>query len=121
MSPALGAAAVFAEDLFNGVLGHSVSVPSIGTTQSQIFGNDPERVSLLLINLSINTIYVGFDEAVGANKGIILEANGGYVSFNAKDDFILTTLQMNAVATGANSNLYVLTQTRIAVARKDIE
>lgn len=121
MSPALGAAAVFAADLFNGVLGHSVAVSDIGTTQSQILGNDPERVSLLLINLSVNTIYVGFDEAVGSSKGIILEANGGYVSFNAKDDFILTTLQMNAIAIAALSSLYVLTQTRIAKADREVE
>ena len=111
----VGAAALFAEKEFGGVLAHSFIIQSIGLTHSQIFGNDPDRVWTLLQNLSANIIYAGYDEGVSSTRGIILAANGGLVSFSARTDYILPTLQMNALATVANSEMLVLTMRRIAL------
>ena len=113
MAEHFGAAAEFSNLRFDGVLAHSNEVVSVGTGQQQIMGNDPERVSVLLINLSANTIFIGFNEGVGSSDGILLGANGGSVAYDVTNDYILPTLQVNAVATGAASSLYVLTQRRI--------
>lgn len=108
-----GAAAEFSQVRFDGVLAHTNEVISVGTTQQQIMGNDPERVSVLLINLSSNTIFIGFNEGVGSSDGIILTPSGGNVAYDVTNDYILPTLQVNAVADGITSDLYVLTQRRI--------
>jgi len=113
MAEHFGAAAEFSNRRFDGILAHTNEVVSVGVAQSQVMGNDPERVSVLLINLSANTIYVGFNEGVGSTNGIILTPLGGSVAYDVTNDYILPTLQVNALATGAGSNLYVLTQRRI--------
>ena len=115
MAQHFGAAAEFANRRFGGILAPLDTVVSVGTTQGQVLGNDPERVTVLLINLSSNTIFVGFNEQVGSGNGIILTPSGGNVSYNVEDDFLIPTLQVNAVADGANSALYVLSQRRITV------
>ena len=111
----VGAAALFAEKEFGGVLAHTFEIQSIGVTHSQAFGNDPDRVWTLLQNLSPNIIYAGYDEGVSSTRGIILAANGGLVSFSARTDYILPTLQINVLAAAAASSLLVLTLRRIAL------
>ena len=111
----VGAAALFAEKEFGGVLAHTFEIQFIGLTHSQVFGNDPDRVWTLLQNLSANIIYAGYDESVSSTRGIILAANGGLVSFSARTDYILPTLQMNVLSTVAASELLVLTLRRIAL------
>ena len=110
-----GAAAEFANRRFGGILAPQDTVVSVGTSQVQILGNDPERVTVLLINMSGNTIFIGFNEQVGSTNGIILTPSGGNVSYNVEDDFLIPTLQVNALAGGAASLLYVLSQRRITV------
>lgn len=110
----LGAAAELAQRKFGGPLEESDSVESIGVTASRIFGNDPERVFVLLVNLSNNTIYVAFDSGVAAARGIVLASNGGNYQVNAEEDGTLPIREMFAVSTGASSNLYVVTQKRFA-------
>jgi len=79
------------------------------------FGNDPDRVWYLLQNLSANIIYVGPDEGVSSTRGVILAGNGGLISYSARTDYIMPTLQVIAVASAANSNLLVFSMRRIAL------
>jgi len=111
----IGAAAEFNNAKFGGILAARDEVVNAGTDVVQVLGNDPERVSVLLINLSLNTIYIGFNESVGSANGIILTPGGGAVAYDVENDFLIPTLQVNALATGANSSLYVLSQRRIAL------
>jgi hypothetical protein len=108
-----GAAAVFARRQLGGDVGETEAVESIGTTASKVLDNDPERVTALLVNMSANTIYLAFDEAVSSTRGIILAANGGTLITSVRDDFMLPTHSFWAVASAAASNLYVLTSRRI--------
>lgn len=119
MAQIYGAAAEFAQREFGGIIAHTFSIQSIGTTFSSVVGNDPERVSIFVQNLSANTIYLGYDQAVSSSRGIILPANGGGIGFNAKDDQILSTLALFTVATGALSDLLVLTQRRIRATNEE--
>ena len=113
-----GANALLAEKDFSGVLDEVSEVDSIGTSASEIFGNDPERVFVLLVNLSANTMYIGFNEQVGSSNGIVLSANGGSLILNSKDDYTLTGRSLFALAAGAASNLYKLSMRRDAVIKE---
>ena len=110
----LGAAAEYIEKRYGGGMAETVAVESVGTTQSQVVRNDPERVFALLVNLSTNTIYIGYDQSVSASRGIVISPSGGTYQVDVEEDFILPNRSLYAVATGAGSSLYVLTVRRIS-------
>lgn len=110
----LGAAAEFIERKYGGAVGETLAVESVGVTQSRILRNDPERVFVLLVNLSVNTIFVGYDEQVSATRGILLASNGGTYQVDVEEDFTLPINALFALSTGAASNLFVVTVRRIA-------
>ena len=109
----LGAAAEFIELKYGGAVGETITVESVGVAQSRILRNDPERVFVLLVNLSVNTIFVGYDEQVSSGRGILLGSNGGTYQVDVEEDFTLPINSMFALATGAASNLFVVTVRRI--------
>lgn len=90
------------------------SVESVGTSAAEVLRNDPDRVFVLLVNLSLNTVYVGFDQGVGSSLGIVLASNGGSYQADVEEDMTLPSRSMFAVATGASSSLYVLTLRRLS-------
>lgn len=55
-------------------------------TPTQIAMNNPNRFEIILMNISIDNIYVGFTSDVGISKGILLAASGGEIGFVARDD-----------------------------------
>jgi hypothetical protein len=83
-------------------------VSSLGTTSVQICLNNPRRMSLIVINLSANTVYVRPSFAASSSAGIVLSPNGGYLSLNAEDDYILQTLEWWGVASAASSAILVI-------------
>lgn len=107
-----GAAAHWIAREYGGRMEENTVVESIGVTASSVIPNDPERLFLLLVNLSTNLMYIGFDEQVGAGRGIFLAANGGSYVVDVREDLVLPTYQHFAVSTGNNSNLYVLSVRR---------
>lgn len=116
-----GAASEFIEAKYGGPVEDLVAVVSVGTTAAEVIRNDPERVFLLFVNLSVNTMHVGFDAAVGAARGIVLAANGGTYQIDVEEDFTLPTRSHFVISTGALSNLYVLTVRRFAKAPVEAE
>lgn len=110
-----GAAAEFIERKYGGAVGELTAVESVGTTAAEVLRNDPERVFVLMVNLSVNTIYVGFDQRVSSSRGIVLASNGGSYQADVEEDFTLPIRSMFAVSTLAGSNLYVVTVRRISV------
>ena len=109
-----GAAAEFIARKYGGAVGELVAVESVGTTAAEVLRNDPERVFALLVNLSVNTIYVGFDGLVSSARGIVLAPNGGSYQVDVEEDFTIPINSMFAVATAASSNLFVTTVRRIS-------
>jgi len=110
----LGAAAEFIEGKYGGPVAETEEVVSVGITATQIMRGDPERVFALLVNMSVNSIFVAFDEAVGAGRGIVLASNGGTYQVDVEEDFTIPIRSMWALSTGVLSNLYVITVRRIA-------
>lgn len=107
-----GAASEYVASLFKGEFEDNVATLSVGTSQEQLIKPDSERVFLLVVNLSVNAMYLGFDEQVSSSRGIKLSPNGGFIIYNARDDFILPTRGFHIVADVAASTAYFLSMKR---------
>lgn len=76
---------------------------SVGTSSSQVLAANTNAKYRAFCNDSANTIYLCFTGTAVVGKGIRLNANGGSVMF----DRYVPNGAVNAIATGASSNLTV--------------
>ena len=113
-----GSAAEFLRDRYAGELTEPEATATVGTTISSIVESNPDRLGLLILNLSTNTVFVAIENNPSATNGIRLGANGGSVAFNVTDDGMIQTRAMFALATGAASSVYVLELTRFIADRQ---
>jgi len=113
-----GAAAEFLRNRYAGELSEDESTTTIGTTVSEVVGSNPDRLGLLILNLSNNTVFVGIENNVSTTNGIRLGANGGSVAFNVTDDGMIQTRALYGIATGAGSQIYVLSLSRFIADRQ---
>jgi hypothetical protein len=80
------------------------TVISVGTSSGSVLSADANRTFLLLINDSSNVIYISLaGNTAMLNGGQRLNANGGSLLL----DRYVPVSAINAIATGANSNLLV--------------
>lgn len=110
--PKLPAPFHLAATKYRGILLVEEAAVTVGVTSTEVSGGDPERVNMVLINLSPANIYIAPRVVPTTGRGILLGASGGGVVFDAEIDGILTTLQWFGVATAAGSTLYRVTQRR---------
>jgi len=103
-----GAAAQLSERQFGGRIVELETNPVVGTDAAEYLGADPERVLLLIVNLSSSLVMIGFRNDVSLNNGIRLGANGGSLRLDALEDGTLVTRQIWAVADAAASQTYAL-------------
>lgn len=77
---------------------------TVGTSSAQVVASNASRKSLVLINTSSNSISfgIGSNPAV-INRGITLTPNGVWES----DEYSYVTSAINAIASGASSNLTI--------------
>lgn len=113
-----GAAAEFLRERYKGELTEDETSVTVGTAVSTVIGSNPDRLGLLILNLSANTVYVSIDNSVSATNGIRLGANGGSVSLNVTDDGMIQTRTWYGLATGAGSSVYVLDLNRFIADRQ---
>jgi hypothetical protein len=113
-----GAAAEFLRDRYAGELTERETATIVGTTVSSIVESNPDRLGLLILNLSTDTVFVAIENNPSATNGIRLGANGGSVAFNVTDDGMIQTRAMFALSTGAASSVYVLELTRFIADRQ---
>jgi hypothetical protein len=83
-------------------------VSSVGTSAAKVLNNNPDRIGWLIINLSANTLYIAYSPDVSSSKGIQIAANGGTASSIVTEDGEAVANEVWAVATGANSSIYVV-------------
>lgn len=81
---------------------------AIGLTAEPVLRQNPDRVFWLIVNLSVNVVYLAFDQDVGPTKGIWLDANGGWASMAVDEDGEAVGYGVYGVATGADSAIYVI-------------
>lgn len=81
-------------------------ITSIGTTAGLVLSNNPDRLAWVITNLSVNVMYVGYNNDVASTKGIYLDKNGGSIGAIWKQDFQATSWEVFIVAAGASSAVY---------------
>ena len=59
---------------------------TVGTTPTLILQNNPDRIFWLVVNLSNNNGYLGWDTKVSSTRGLFVAGNGGFVSANIEED-----------------------------------
>ncbi len=80
-----------------------LGVSTIGTAFSKIYAVDPNRLGLIFVNLSANTLTAHFDNTVTLTKGIVCGPNGGGYALVWEEDFELTSSEWFAIASAAAS------------------
>lgn len=109
----IGAALQFWRDQFGGVAVENEATVSIGAAVASVINGNGDRLGLLIMNLGTNNTFVGVSSLVSSSFGILLGANGGFLSMNVRDDFTMQTRQWFAVTpSGGSSTLYTLELTR---------
>lgn len=110
--PTTGAARLYLQQRFGGFFRESESVPVSAAVAASVVNGHPDRLGLLVVNLGVNTVTLGLDGTISANKGFEIAPGGGGVSFDVDEDFTLVTRQFFAVSPAGNSQLYVLEMIR---------
>lgn len=59
---------------------------TVGTTPTELWRNNPDRITLLFINLGATSVYLNVDANVSSTNGIFLAAGGGSVILLAEED-----------------------------------
>jgi hypothetical protein len=78
---------------------------SVGATAARLFINDPDRLGFLVVNLSVNNLFIGPFPDVSATKGILLGPNGGNISLVWFEDFEICAWEWFAIGSAANTTL----------------
>jgi hypothetical protein len=101
-------AAAYAEQLFGGITKCVSTLVPVTTGQVQLLANNPRRIFWYVQNVAVNNMYVMRPDDLANNIGVLLGANGGWVSMRLQYDGEAVTEAIwgtNLVATG---NAYVM-------------
>lgn len=77
---------------------------SVGAGSGQVVASNANRKGLTLVNTSGNRISLGFGNAAVLDSGITLNPGGGVF---VMDEYCFSTQAVNAIASGAGSNLAI--------------
>ena len=99
---------------YGGFAGHAELLTTIGTTRIQVLNNDPERSSVVFVNVGADFIHVTPSTKIASGSGIALGPNGGFLSVLLPEDAPLPSMPWHAVADSAGNDLYILTTVRVA-------
>jgi len=79
----------------------------VTTSVTEIVKGNPDRLMIIVINLGANDIWVGFDREIATNRGILLTANGGFLTLTADEDMELVGYPIYGVAATGTNRVYV--------------
>jgi hypothetical protein len=83
-------------------------VSSVGVAAVRLVRQNPKRVGFLVVNLSLNNMYIRPARAASSSAGVRLDANGGNASVWFEQDGEVTGWEWFVVADGAASPVLVL-------------
>lgn len=81
---------------------------AIGTSVVKILGNNPNRLAWIIVNLSVNTLYIALTNDPSSSKGILIGANGGTATMIWNEDFETTGWEVWAVGSASNTFTYII-------------
>jgi len=80
----------------------------VNTGVTKVAKNNPDRLFLLVINLSDVNMQLGFFPDTSATKGMLLAAAGGTVTLSADEDAELVGYEFNVYSPGDAKAIFVL-------------
>lgn len=83
-------------------------VTELETTVLLVVPNDPNRVSLFLVNLSTYTMYFAWDNAPSSARGVRVAPNGGTLRLVWDEDFDITGWEIWGIAAGASADIFTV-------------
>lgn len=91
-------------------VGHRINplVSTVGTGATALVGNNPNRLALVIINLSANVIYVAPDFQVSTTRGIRLSPNGGQIALVWDEDFNIVGYEWVGISDVGTNAVFVL-------------
>ena len=109
------AASELVKEMFKGPTQANVNpvTATVLTTATLILKNNPDRLALLIVNLSANRGHAGFDRQVSTTKGIPIEASGGLITMNWREDGELVTQEIFAINQVAAGTWYIVEVERL--------
>lgn len=108
----LGAVYKYVSKFYGGPCREEEAEFTVGVNRIQVAPRDFERVTLVLINLGANPVYVSPFPTVLTTRGIYLSAAGGSLTLNIFEDSILPAVEWWAISGGAGNTVYRLTVRR---------
>jgi len=81
---------------------------TVATTPTLILRNNPDRIFWLIVNLSANNGYIGWDTLVSSTRGLLVAANGGFVSASIEEDGELVIQEVYAVNLAAQGTYMIV-------------
>ena len=83
-------------------------VTNVGTSVKKLLGNNPNRLAWIIINLSVNTLYIALTNDPSSSKGILVGANGGTASMLWNEDFEATGYEIWGLGSSTNTYVYII-------------
>ncbi len=80
---------------------------AVAITATRVLTDNPRRLSVLIMNVGANPIYIGRDNTVSSSKGIYLAAGGGAITLQPDQDFNSVASERWAIAVGGVSTIYI--------------
>jgi len=102
-----GVVAKWLQQNYGGLFTYSTESVTVGVSSVLLLNNDPERVHLTIVNMSLNTVIVAPVQDVTLTNGIFLSGGGGSVTLNMREDLILPSLNWYAISDIAGSDVFV--------------
>lgn len=115
-TPAISAALAFVAKEYPGQYQEADGAVTVGTAPTRILQNNPERMSLGIVNIGSSDVYISPNSNVSNAKGIVLLAGGGSFTCNVRDDLTLPTLEWWCVSTAAGGQVYTVDIHRFGLA-----
>ena len=97
----------FAISRWGGPTTSSLTSVTVGTSASRIVSNNARRVKLVLLNLGVSDVFVGFDSSVTTSAGMKLVASTGFLESNASDDGEEVLTEFWAISASAGMTVMV--------------
>ena len=77
-------------------------IDDVDATDKELALANPNRVALIIVNVSSGTIYLRPSRAASTSAGIVLVPSGGFMSLAYRDDGPLPALSWHAIGSAGN-------------------
>lgn len=112
---ATGVMADWFKKMFGGVPAHEENITTVGVARIQVLPNNPERTSVVFVNVSADFITITPTTQIPVGGGIRIAPNGGFISMTLQDDAPLQSMSWFAAADSPARDLYTVETMRIGI------